>query len=313
MKRYHFFSEKGLSYSIDDNLMVDLGLANSLSIPVNNILPDRYSLIKRLLRNGIYAAYECDRDKIVIVCSKKILIYLKGALKAELEIDRGSRPLRQGISCLNGFFYYGDYWGNPEKKAVNLYRVNLSNYKKEVFFKFNHIRHIHFVQKDTRINNALLVGTGDSNSESGIYRLDLNNRKLKTIVEGSQQCRAVSVLQENKYLIWGTDAPDEQNYIFRFNRETNDLQKTREIDGPAYYSTKTKNGDIYLATTIEDRLRHKACIYKSIDQGLSWDVYKSFKKDIWHSKYFGYGIIEFIYGQTHRQELFYNLVGLKEK
>lgn len=310
-KKYHYLSENGLSYSINDNLIVSEGRANSLVIQINDILSDRYSLIKRLLRNGIYAAYEYDRDKIVIVCNKKILIYQKGSLKAELEIDRGSRPLRQGVSCLNGYLYYGDYWGNPEKQTVNLYSINFNNYKKEVFFTFNHARHIHFIQKDRLTRNALLVGTGDSNSESGIYQLDLNNKKLNTIVEGSQQFRAVSVLQGSDHLIWGTDAPDEQNYILRFNRKTNDLQKICEIDGPAYYSTKTKNGELYLATTIEDRLRHKACIYKSIDQGLSWTVYKSFKKDIWHCKYFGYGIIEFIDGQNHSSELFYNLVGLK--
>ena len=67
---------------------------------------------------------------------------------------------------------------------------------------------------------------------------------------------------------------------------------------------------MFIATTIEDRKKHKAIIYKS-SNGVKWDKYIEFKKDLFHVKYFGYGTIEFINNQWELGELIYSLNGLR--
>jgi hypothetical protein len=87
------------------------------------------------------------------------------------------------------------------------------------------------------------------------------------------------------------------------------LKKLKKIAGPAYYSTTTLNGEMYLATTVEDRKKHKAIIYSS-KHSSDWFVYEKFKKDPFHTMYFGYGVINFIYGQSNLGELLYSIDGL---
>ena len=309
MKKFHCVNHNRLIYSKDNHIYFNDKPKNILKI--KDALPDIFSLLKRLLRNGIHAVKKYNNTLIVIV-KGKIILFRDNKLLKEIEIERGSRPLRDGIACLENKMYYGDYWSNAQRETVNIYQVDLQTFQKEIFYTFTHVRHIHFIQPDKKNQDVLIVGTGDSDSESGIYALNVKTKEFSTIAEGSQAFRAVSILQENNHFFWGSDDPDSENYIFQLNRNTQELRQICEIDGPAYYSAKNKQGDMFIATTIEDRKRHKAIIYRSSDEGQSWSVYREFKKDIWSSKYFGYGVVEFIDGQEYSEELFYNLIGLRE-
>jgi hypothetical protein len=309
MKKFHFINKDFLTYSENNILYLDNDKKELLTF--YGILPDAFFLLKRLLRNGVHAAKMCQ-DTLIVILKGKFVLFKNNRLVKEIDIDRGSRPLRNGVECISGRMYYGDYWSNSERQAVNIYKVDLKTFKKEKFYTFSHVRHIHFIQQDRINKDILLIGTGDSDSESGIYSLNVKTKEFAPIVEGSQKFRAVSILQNNNSLFWGSDDPDSENYIYQLNRDTQELRQICKIDGPAYYSTRNKKGEMFIATTIEDRKRHKAIIYKSNDGGQSWSVYKKFKKDLWHDKYFGHGIIEFIDGQENYDELIYNTVGLKE-
>lgn len=310
MKKYHFGNRDILVYSRGNHVYIE----NDQSITrlhLKEVLPDTLSLIKRAMRSDIHNVIMCG-DILIIVLKGKLLFFRYGKCIKELPLDRGKRPLRDGIVCLENQFFYGDYWMNPDRIEINIYKVDLSTFKKEIYFSFKHIQHIHFIQKDNFMNDSLLIGTGDKDSESGIYQLDTKTKKITTILEGSQKYRVVSVIQYKEYLIWGTDAPNNDNYIYRFDRKKKELECLKKIDGPAYYSTVTKKRYMYIATTVEDRKRHRAIIYESKDNGFTWTVYKKFKKDIWHCRYFAYGIIEFMTGQEYFNELLFNRIGLKE-
>lgn len=273
-----------------------------------NLMPE---LLKRLLRMRVFHEmkyYEFD----IVVIKKNIQIFNNKQLTHKTSIDRGSRPLKNGLAVVEDKLYYGDYWGNPDREEAYIYEVDLNTGQKEKFYALDWIRHIHFVQLDKYDDDYLLVGTGDSNSESGIYRVNRHSKDMETLGEGAQKYRAVSVIQADDNLFYGSDDPDGENFIYSFDKNTKDLTELKKIEGPAYYSTVDKNGYFYIATTIEDRKRHKAIIYRSKDSGKSWQKYKEFKKDIWHTKYFGYGVVEFVEGQEEREELEYKLVGLKE-
>jgi len=275
------------------------------------IIRNTPKLLKRLLRINIFKVIHYNNIKILVI-KKKILIIHKSGSSFEIPVKRGSRPLKDGVEVIPPFLYYGEYWQNPERKPVYLYQVNLESGEQTIFHEFSNIRHIHFVQQDKFDRNYLIVGTGDLNHESGIYRINIKAKNIEVIGEGSQTYRAVSIIQTKDYLFWGSDDPDGDNFIYRYSKSNSKLNKLHKLEGPAYYSATDKKERMYVATTIEDRKRHRAIIYRSTDNGENWEQYKEFKKDIWHAKYFGYGLIEFAENQKELEELSYKLTGLKE-
>ncbi|MGM0608814.1 MAG: hypothetical protein ACQESP_10395 [Candidatus Muiribacteriota bacterium] len=284
---------------------MDIPLIDKIKI---YLLPN---ILKRLLRIGIFNVLEY-KDMKIIVLKKKILISKSDGTTNKIKIDRGSRPLKNGVALLDGKLYYGDYWGNPNREPAYIYEVDLSSFEKKILFTFDWVRHIHCVQVDKYEKDCLLIGTGDSDSESGIYRLNVQTKELEVLAQGAQKYRTVSIIQTKEKFFYGSDDPDGENYIYAYDKSSCETKPLCKIEGPAYYSTVDKKGYMYIATTIEDRKRHRAIIYRSKEGGASWQEYREFKKDIWHTKYFGYGVIEFVNGQDELEELEYKLVGLKE-
>jgi len=275
-------------------------------------------LYNRALRHGVRNFYKISHEIDAVVIRKKIVFYRKGELLSRLTIDRGSKPLRNGIAFYSDKIVYGEYFNNggyltdKERAPVNLYMYDFLNDKLSVLYTFNNIRHIHFVQPSVRDNTILYVGTGDLDSESAIFKFDLKTGNIERIGGGSQIWRAVSIIQNGDYIIWGMDSPDEEAYIMRYNLKNSILEKLEKLPGPAYYSTMNRKGEMFVATTVEDRTKHTAVIYRSTDGGKKWVEYKRFRKDIFNEVYFGFGKIEFINNQEQLDELYYNPIGLKE-
>jgi glycosyltransferase involved in cell wall biosynthesis len=268
-----------------------------------------FSLLNRLLRTGIHNIIPIENGYIVVV-KNNFLIYRDNKLIKVFPIPRGSRPLRNAICVKDDYLFFGDYWGNKNRKKANVYKLNLKDFTLTIILSLQ-ARHIHFVVLDQE-PDQLIIGTGDSNQESMMLFFNYITKEQKLIGTNSQQYRAVSIIQYNNFLIWGTDAPDEQNYIYSYNKNNGKTEQLSKIEGPAYYSTKTKDNILYIATTIEDKSKHKAILYQSKNI-LEWEGIKEFKKDIFNEKYFGYGLVEFIHGQNKLQKLYYNLVNLHEK
>jgi hypothetical protein len=304
---FHSLANKSLIKSSKNNIYQD----DTLILTTHSIMGQINSLVRRLSRNEIFYVEALDQNLYIAVLKKKILIFKKNKPLKEIKIRRGNRPLRNGIIYMNERILYGDYWRNRKRLPVNIYSINPISNEKKVIIQFKGIRHIHFIQKDETHKNSLLIGTGDRDDECGIYRYDLAEKKITTIGKGSQNWRALSIIQIDDYLYWGTDCPDQQNFIFRYHRKKKKLSKLHQIAGPAYYSTVNKNKTLIIGTTIENRKKHKACIYIS-DNGTDWKILAEYKKDMWHGKLFGYGIIEFIKGQAHLQDLLVNLKALKK-
>jgi hypothetical protein len=271
---------------------------------------NNFELYNRLLRDGIHQFNKSKDSVDVVILKGRIEFYLGGELLNVLKIENGARPLRNGIVYKDGFIIYSEYYGNPNRDPINVYKYDYHNDTKETIFVIKDIRHIHFIQQNIHCNSSVYIGTGDFDDECAIYKLDIENRSIEKIGGGSQIWRAVSILQKDDSIFWGTDDPDGEDYIVEYSLTNDKLKKLRKIDGPAYYSVISKNGEMYIATTIEDKTKHKSKIYKSMD-GFNWNVYKQFKKDIFHAKYFGYGVIEFMKGQCNIEKLYYNKIGLK--
>lgn len=312
--RYHSYDNKYLwasknrdIYKIDVN---DNKIIKSIEIKELSFI-SRSNLYNRLTRNGIHNIIPLKNSNVLILIKKNLLVYKDNELINKININRGSRPLRNAILEFNNKIIYGDYWSNKERKPTNIYQMNPLSGEQEILLTFNNIRHIHFIQKNISDEEELYIGTGDKDYESNIFKYNIKNKDLIKLGGGSQEWRAVSILQKENYIYWGSDCPYKKNYIFRYNKMTQKKEKIFAIEGPAYYSTMNKDEKLFIATTIENRKKHRAIIYQS-DDGLIWNELVEFEKDIFPEKLFGYGLIEFIRGQEKLEDLYINTRGLKD-
>jgi len=302
---YASYGDKILRKQIDSNYW-----ELYMKIDDLNIL-NYFDLYNRLLREGIHNFYKINEEIDVLVLKGQILFYQNKILMNRLILDNGSRPLRKGILFEEDKIVYSEYYMNKRKEPINVYEYDFFKSKRTILYTFYDIKHIHFIQRDKTDKYSIFIGTGDLDHETGIYKLNIKNKKIEKIGGNSQLWRSVSLLQKGDYLIWGTDSPNCQSYIVRYNLSNKKLEKLKKVEGPAFYSTFDKGGNMYIATIVENRKRHKAILYKSED-GIKWEEIKEYKKDIFHLKYFGFGIIEFINNQENLDKLYINLVGLKE-
>jgi hypothetical protein len=155
-----------------------------------------------------------------------------------------------------GRVYLGEYWLNRERQAVRLWRSDDDGlgWQPVHTWPAGTIRHIHFVQFDP-YEQLIWVGTGDADSECHISYSRDGGVSFKAIGGGSQLWRAVSLLFTPEAIFWGTDIgidhDDQPNYLVRWERSAQMLQKLMPIDGPAYYSAQAADGTWAIGTAVE--------------------------------------------------------------
>lgn len=289
----------------------DTGFTPYAGIPTSfpgDLLPP----LNRLLRRGVHHILPLSSRRIVVVAKGQLLFMEDRNITHAHTIARGSRPLRSGICVLPGeTVIYGDYWGNPDRQPVEMHISQDGGKHWDTLWRSNagEARHIHLIQPVLGCPEKIYFSTGDRDHEANLFTLDLSTGSVEKIGGGSQDWRMVSLLQTEGAIIWGSDCEYGQNHIYRFDLKTGQLEQLHDIPAPAYYSTRDSRGRFYIATTVEDRRRHQAAIFTS-DNGLRWSVFRTFKKDLWPAKLFGYGMVEFIDGQEKIDSLLYNLKGL---
>ena len=96
-----------------------------------------------MFRHGIHNFYKINEDIDCIVIKKKILFYKNRKNFRKLDIENGSRPLRNGITFKEDSIIYSEYYGNSDREPINVYKYNFIEDKKEILYTFNNIRHIH--------------------------------------------------------------------------------------------------------------------------------------------------------------------------
>jgi hypothetical protein len=201
--------------------------------------------------------------------------------------------LRRGITeDGEGNVYFAEYAFNggdvtsfdPKKDKRDAMRVYCSRDDGktwEVFYTFENIRHIHALQYDP-YSGKIWVATGDIDSESMVGFFDPEDGSLELVGQGSQHFRVVSFIFTEEYILWGTDAPYNQNYIFSYHRETGEIEPLKVVDGPIYYSIQTQDGRWFLGRTVEGGAEGEwdsnISIWMSEDGGSRWEKFLSFER-----------------------------------
>jgi hypothetical protein len=275
-------------------------------------------------------AMRADKCNIYVNREGSILGIRAGQVFA---IDNGNSPQKlfeiQGDAVLhggicedeNGDIYFGEYFMNPDRNPVRIWRVSadLAHWEVAYTFSENTIRHVHGIYVDPFESETLWITTGDDEGECYLFKTQDRFKHVTRYGDGSQNYRAVRLFFTKDYITWATDSHVEQNYACRIARDSDILEIGQALDGSAWYGTMTRDGLYITCTTVEPGpaiQSNRSRILVSRD-GFSWQEIHSFKKDFWRPmKVFKYGVISLPSGEMRSREVYISgegLVGLDGK
>lgn len=216
----------------------------------------RFKLLYRLLRLGIRSALAIDEDNILI--SKSNFIYefnlSTGHLSHGFNCGPGIRPLIysqiKDIDSFEDGVYYGGYLSNREKKPVSIYRrVGEDQWEVVYTFPEGTINHIHNIVPDP-YRKCVWAFTGDFDKSAGIWKFTNNFQKIEYFAGGNQKYRACVAFALKEGLLYATDAPFADNFIYLMNPITAEVQPLFAIDGSCIYGC-IWNKQFVFSSTVE--------------------------------------------------------------
>lgn len=264
-------------------------------------------LISRLTRSEITQYHTLCQGEGIVVSKKYIGIKLPPfqCFDKSFTIPRGSKPLNLCI-LPNGHIYFGEYFQNMEKKAVNVYGSKDNGRTWNIVYSFpdGSINHIHGLFYD-KYTGRMWVLTGDRENECIIGYTEDEFKTFVKVFRGGQEYRSCQLFFYPDFIVFATDTQYAQNKIKCFDRKTLEIKELVDIQGSAIKGGQVGNVS-FLSTTVEPSDVNKdkyAHIWLTKD-GLHWeDVYKA-KKD-WLPSIFQFGTFEFPQYETEKIERLY--------
>jgi hypothetical protein len=203
----------------------------------------------------------------------------------------GNQGIRNdGIIFINdNSVFFGEYFRNPNKTKVRIFKSidNLLSWKEAYEFNPGSIRHIHAIQQDP-YTEKLWVLTGDKDEESMIA---WSNNEFKSIVEighGRQLWRTCQLVFTEKELYWATDTSFDDCGIYRWNKETEEIEKLTKLDGIVSFATRLINGTIVMSidcegkkNEIDDRTHLIILTENNIETIFDCGTWNHYKKGFW--------------------------------
>ena len=275
----------------------------------------RYALTRRFFRAEITGLYTLANGDRIAVAKKGLFLQWKGYKTFEkcFSIPRGSKPLNLCFAP-SGNIYFGEYFQNMEKQAVNIYcsKDNAQTWNIAYTFEAGNINHIHGLFFD-KYTDRIWVATGDRENECIIGYTEDEFKTFKEVFRGGQEYRTCQLFFYNDFIVFGTDTQYEQNVIKKFDRETLEITELQKVQGSVIKGGQV--GDVaFISTTVEPSKVNKdkyAHLWVTKD-GLHWEERYKAKKDCWPS-IFQFGTFEFpqYYGIDKLERLYFSGRALK--
>jgi len=220
-----------------------------------------FTLVRRFtIRPECVEMTTTKNGDICAVSAGKLWVRHQGEKKFKKSMDMthygmGDQGIRNAgiVSVENSTVYFGEYFQNSDKGKVRIFGSNedLSGWEPSYEFEPGEIRHIHAIQHDP-YSDKLWICTGDLDPESMLAWTDDNFQTIQKIGEGSQLWRVCQLVFTKDYVFWGTDnGTQDLAGIFRWNRETGELDKIKKVEGAVFYGTQLSNGNIIMSTDRE--------------------------------------------------------------
>ena len=275
----------------------------------------RFALTRRFIRAEITGLYTLTNGNHIAVAKKGIFLQEKGHKSFEkcFDMPRGSKPLNLCFAP-SGNIYFGEYFQNMEKQAVNIYCSddNAQTWHIAYTFEAGNINHIHGLFFD-KYTNRIWVATGDRENECIIGYTEDEFKTFKEIFRGGQEYRTCQLFFYKDFIVFGTDTQYEQNVIKKFDRKTLEITELQKVQGSVIKGGQV--GDVaFISTTVEPskvNTDKDAHLWITKD-GLHWEERYKAKKDCWPS-IFQFGTFEFpqYYGIDKLERLYFSGRALK--
>ena len=215
----------------------------------------------------------------------------------------------------DGTIYFGEYFMNPERGVVRIWRVSPQFDTWNIAHEFspNSVRHVHGVYRDPFDKKSFWVAVGDFRGECFILRTRDGFQSFKRFGDGEQIWRAVKLYFTKDYVCWLTDSNLELNHACRMHRKTGELEIGMQIANSGWYGTIC-NEKLYVAFTTVERGPGITSQYSEVlvsRDAFHWKPIYSFKKD-WYKpvQVFKYGVISTPSGEMSQHELYISGEGL---
>ena len=255
----------------------------------------------RFVRGNVKHIVRLGEQKFLAFAGRHIFsINLKTNTVQQIAKTMGSRPLR--ICCDGNTIYYGEYRSNPERTPIHIWKSTDGGHHWQIHQKFQGIRHIHGIFKDP-YDDSFWVTVGDEDDEAAIWRYNSDWEAGEKIFSGSQLARVIDLLFDDREIVFGTDAPEGQNWIMRYLRSTGETQKVAPVKGPVFHA-RTCGGLQFFSTAREPSKTNQVDDIEVLYlDGDGPKVLQTFRKDVWSMKYFQHGQASFADGNLSNNQI----------
>ncbi|MGH9494483.1 MAG: hypothetical protein ACRD3B_05750, partial [Candidatus Sulfotelmatobacter sp.] len=250
-------------------------------------------LTARLFRDGFHALVILPSGGLVAAVPGAIVALRPGEseFRRTHSITRGTRPLHI-IAVPGGSIYWGEYFDNAARDQVHIYASSDGGGRWNVAYTFpkGSIRHVHNIVHDPWAN-CLWVLTGDYGDECRILRFACDFSAVETVLQSKQQARAVAAVSTENGLVFSTDTPLEQNFIYRLDRNGN-LSQLAAISNSSINGCRV--GDrLFFSTMVEpsevNRDRSVRVYGSDVNGADPGQPLLAWQKDRWPMRLFQYG------------------------
>lgn len=288
-------------------------------------------LLSRILRIGVRAAEALDDLRFIISIESRLyeLDFVSGTITTGWYCGEGIRPLiMTTVKDIKGFedgVYFGGYLGNRNKKPVNIYhRTGVDQWEVVYTFPQGRINHVHNIVADP-YRNCLWIFTGDFEEASAIWKATNAFNKVERVAFNDQKYRGCVAYAMPEGLLYATDAPFTDDYIYLLNTETMEAKDLFPIHGSCIYGCQWKDKFVFSSTVegdgrnntrwqfyfgrkrgagIKDNFVHM--YMGNLQEGFK-EIYKE-KKDCLPLYTFQFGVFRFPYGVNYGDTLYFQPV-----
>lgn len=289
----------------------------------------------RLFRFGIRAAIALDDNTVILSLGNRLyeMDLTIGHLSNGWNCGEGIRPLIftevKGVVGFEDGIYFGGYLGNGDKKPVHIYRRKGVD-QWEIVYKFPQgaINHVHNIVADT-YRNCLWAFTGDFDEASAIWKITENFKKVERVACNDQKYRGCVVYALPEGLLYATDAPFADDYIYLLNPDTMETKEVFPIHGSSIYGCKWNDKYVFSSTVEGDgrnMSRMEWLFTRKRGAGIKDDyvhmymgnlkegfkeIYKE-KKDSMPFYTFQFGVFKFPCGENNSDTLYFQPIATKK-
>ena len=207
--------------------------------------------------------------------------------------------------------YWGEYWPNPNHEQVSIFAFD-GNQVTKVCTLLD-IKHVHTIVWD-QYRECFWITTGDTDTESRIYRASRTFDELTIVFSGQQKYRTCVLFPMEQGLLYATDSPVSPNELLFSRFHQNQFLEPvviKSMPGPCIYGQEF-HGLFCFSTSVEsnpnqhvikywlswkigpgnvDRQSHVICVTHDLKTS---EVFSA-KKDIHNMAILGFGNIQLTY------------------